>query len=255
MNHSSPKPSPLQGLLIEKKIKCPACLDIFRTNFFLPKNLKARLFYSDGQTDISPITHPTTITNCAFCGFIFSIEPATHGTNQTKTTPPETFLSAPANPVGKPTKIKDYLLFLRRGVAANLKEEFVARKHLWWWLNNKREESSPLDHCLEDIWYQNMEKMLRIMDCEAIDKPAMKAELLRNIRMYDQCLNTLNKHEDKIPDNFKNQLKEQCSQKNPFRVKLQTDGFGEDNKHQEEGHKWTNPFIEVSIYKNEDMED
>ncbi|WP_462319471.1 hypothetical protein [Marinilabilia sp.] len=253
MNHSSPMSSNQHGILIEKKIKCPACLDIFSTNFFLPKNLKARHFYSDGQTDISAITHPAPITNCVFCGFVFSIEPATHKTIQTESTPPDDYLEAPANPVGKTTKIKDYLLFLRRGIAASLKEEFSARKHLWWWLNNKRDESHPLDHCLEEIWHENMEKMLRIMDCEKIDEPMVRAEILRNMRMYDHCLNTLRNHEDEIPENFQYELAEQCHQKNPFRVKFQHGESEEDTVHLKEVHKWTNPFIEVSTYKNEDM--
>jgi curved DNA-binding protein CbpA len=105
-------------------------------------------------------------------------------------------------------------------------EEKYIRMRIWWGFNDRirNEESNNEEIFLNDndkqLYEDNCNKLIELLDIENINEKMITAELNRNLENFDKCLAII----DNLPDDlnvYKVLFNESCLQKNKYVFKIE----------------------------------
>ncbi|RCW36759.1 hypothetical protein [Marinilabilia salmonicolor] len=212
--------SKIKGTHVEKEVECPMCHSFFTIDYFRPEAQTPSARYSDGQTDVTNILDPMPTTHCVHCGFFFSVYLNTHKVSETNGIINTDDFSKQQKRKLPEDMLKGYLHSVSFRHAIIPPEEFFLRIQIWWLLNNDKEASGALFKEYQGIWKENLQELISIIDYVPLNKPRTKAEALRNLGLYEQCMAFLDQVPEETNNLFVSRMRRECQAGNPHRVVL-----------------------------------
>ncbi len=213
----------LPGPTIYKE--CPSCKKIVTEGSLASGNTFGAIHWSDGKMDAEMLPEFPGVVSCPECRELFWIKDAkTVGEydwfNGEDYEEPEEWKKAKSV---KDPGIEDYQNALNQGLDSSKDREKYIRVHLWWALNDlvRYEEKQPeLFRQYQEIFQNNLESLVGLLEnCDAAGQ-IMKAEIARELGEFETCLVRLaiipKEHETLC-----NQLRQFVQQKSRIVQKLQ----------------------------------
>jgi hypothetical protein len=198
--------------------QCPNCGKYLKGRSLRSGNTFGAELFSDGKM-IAPMlpTFPD-LTKCRKCDAIFWLSSLNEiGTDDWNSKNSEWENVYYADFLG----IED----LHRALKITKKKEdtIFIRQQIWWTFNDRVRVGKKTELFIheneKDLWEQNCNHLLNLLDKDNVNQKIMIAELLRNLGQFERCTNLINE----LPNDFdwlKTQFETECAKKNTMVFKM-----------------------------------
>ncbi len=202
--------------------KCPKCSTLLSKGSNASGNTFGATFYSDGKMIAPMLPEFPNLTKCPKCDTILWLSDLKEiGTcdEWEKKCKPEWKNADKVGFIG----INDLLRFLDLDtVKHDTEKELFVRQKIWWSFNDRLRGEKEIFEKESDeaLWKQNCQRLIELFDTTDINQKIMTAELYRNLKEFDVCMQLINSIEDKKMMWLTEKFKIECDNKNRWLVKL-----------------------------------
>lgn len=173
--------------------ECPHCSKVFTSPSLASGNTFGATHWSDGKLDAPMLPEFSQIVRCPECnGFIWLEEAKIAGEfdwfNAEKEEKPKKEWENARSTIDP--SIEDFAIALEEGQASSKEKEKYLRMQLWWNLNDpvrNGERSTTLPPVNEELFFDNLKHLDRLMADDSPDDQIMKAEIARECGEFEKC--------------------------------------------------------------------
>lgn len=191
-----------------KIIECPSCKGNSKYRILISGNTIGATYWTDGKREAPMLPRNPPVVKCIHCDHIFWLQDASIVDEA----------SPWAEQDSKWSHVKyveeageeDYYNAIRDGLAKNKDEEFNLRLAAWWKRNDKFRTGQTDVVENSETWKANLEEIISLLNYDSENSIIMKAELFRELGLFDEALIMLNMIESKEPLPIKKLLISLC---------------------------------------------
>ncbi len=167
--------------------QCPQCKSLVSRGSLESGDIAGIRVYSDGKRVAPLLPQFPTVTRCWNCRHIFWINDAKEvGEYKNAQAVPWEWVNAKTAVF---LTVYEYAEALAQDCAADEEQERYLRIRMWRGFNDRVREGSPLfnDEKDEELWTDNVEKLMMMLDEENPNQCVLLAELSRNLGQFQRC--------------------------------------------------------------------
>lgn len=190
--------------------QCPSCNHFLFKESVASGNTFDAILYSDGKQVAPMLPDFPSITRCSTCSKVLWL----HKLKPVNTCEPELMGSSEWRAATKAqfAKIEDLFRALSDKLAENRDEEIFIRQQIVWTFNDRVRAGEPLFQSEKDeqLWNQNTQDLIQLLDQSDINELILMAELHRYLGNFQECSKLINSIAIEELDWLKEKITREC---------------------------------------------
>ena len=196
--------------------QCPKCDNLLYRESLMSGNTFGAKSYSDGKRIAPMLPSFPNLTICSKCNTVFWIKDAIEvgsyewendeGINENwKNAQKVRFLT-----------IEEYSETLHTLIPSTLEDLIYISQEIWWGFNDRIRNGEELFSSDSDkeLWTENVNSLLELLDLNNVNQKIMIAELYRNMGRFEKCMEVLGSIEIPQLSWLKTKFEKECNDKN-----------------------------------------